>query len=217
MSDSANISARIVVADDHGLFRRLLADRLRKGGHDVVGEAADGKQAARLTRQHEPDLVLLDVAMPNGDGITALKEILAVDRRRRVVMLSMHVDAVTVRHALAAGARGYLSKDCDVEELEAAISDAMAGDVVLSADVRRVLADTPGSPTGDSLLTEREHEVLVLVAEGATTVEIADKLFISQKTVKNHLASVYDKLDVDDRTQAVVRAARLGLVRIERT
>lgn len=217
MTDPMDVSARIVVADDHGLFRRLLADRLRHSGHVVVGEAADGKHAVRLTSQHEPDLVLLDVAMPNGDGMAALKEILAVDRRRRVVMLSMHVDAFTVRHALASGARGYLSKDCDIDELESAIREALSGDVVLSADVRDVLAEAPETPMGESLLTEREHEVLVLVADGFTTAEIADKLFISQKTVKNHLAAVYDKLDVDDRTQAVIRAARLGLVRIERT
>ncbi len=216
MSDMSGPSARIVIADDHGLFRELLAIHLRTRGFDVVGEASDGSHAVRLTRQHEPDLVLMDVAMPYGDGISALKEILSIDRRRRVVMLSMHVDAVTIRHAMAAGARGYLSKDCAFEELVAMIDDALAGDVVMSADVRNVLSASPEPTAGDSLLTEREHEVLLLVAEGATTAEIANRLFISQKTVKNHLAAVYDKLDVDDRTQAVVRAARLGLVRFER-
>lgn len=209
-------SARIVVADDHGLFRTLLAHHLRELGHLVVGEASDGDQAVRLTRQHEPDLVLMDVAMPNGDGIAALKEILAVDRRRRIVMLSMHVDAMTVRHALASGARGYLSKDCDLDEIETAIRSTLDGDIVVSSDIRRILDESPEPPNGDTLLTERENEVLQLVADGASTTEIAERLFISQKTVKNHLAAVYDKLDVDDRTQALVRAARLGLVRIER-
>lgn len=209
-------SARIVVADDHGLFRTLLAHHLRGLGHLVVGEASDGDQAVRLTRQHEPDLVLMDVAMPNGDGIAALKEILAVDRRRRIVMLSMHVDAMTVRHALASGARGYLSKDCDLDEIETAIRSTLDGDIVVSSDIRRILDESPEPPNGDTLLTERENEVLQLVADGASTTEIAERLFISQKTVKNHLAAVYDKLDVDDRTQALVRAARLGLVRIER-
>lgn len=209
-------SARIVVADDHGLFRTLLAHHLRGLGHLVVGEASDGDQAVRLTRQHEPDLVLMDVAMPNGDGIAALKEILAVDRRRRIVMLSMHVDAMTVRHALASGARGYLSKDCDLDEIETAIRRTLDGDIVVSSDIRRILDESPEPPNGDTLLTERENEVLQLVADGASTTEIAERLFISQKTVKNHLAAVYDKLDVDDRTQALVRAARLGLVRIER-
>jgi two-component system response regulator DegU len=216
MSEPTSRPARIVIADDHGLFRQLLAGHLRDMGHTVVGEAADGAHAVRLTRQHEPDLVLMDVAMPHVDGITALKDILSVDRRRRVVMLSMHVDAATVRHALAAGARGYLSKDCDLHDLDPTIRSALDGDVVMTPDVRDVLTASPEPTSGDSLLTEREQEVLHLVAEGATTSEIADRLFISQKTVKNHLASVYDKLDVDDRTQAVVRAARLGLVRIER-
>ncbi|MDA0369894.1 MAG: response regulator transcription factor [Actinomycetota bacterium] len=209
-------SARIVVADDHGLFRTLLAHHLRGLGHLVVGEANGGDQAVRLTRQHEPDLVLMDVAMPNGDGIAALKEILAADRRRRIVMLSMHVDAMTVRHALASGARGYLSKDCELDEIEAAIGSALDGDIAVSSDIRRILDESPEPPNGDTLLTERESEVLQLVADGASTTEIAERLFISQKTVKNHLAAVYDKLDVDDRTQALVRAARLGLVRIER-
>ena len=204
------------MADDHGLFRTLLAHHLRELGHLVVGEASDGDQAVRLTRQHEPDLVLMDVAMPNGDGIAALKEILAVDRRRRIVMLSMHVDAMTVRHALASGARGYLSKDCDLDEIETAIRSTLDGDIVVSSDIRRILDESPEPPNGDTLLTERENEVLQLVADGASTTEIAERLFISQKTVKNHLAAVYDKLDVDDRTQALVRAARLGLVRIER-
>lgn len=204
------------MADDHGLFRTLLAHHLRGLGHLVVGEASDGDQAVRLTRQHEPDLVLMDVAMPNGDGIAALKEILAVDRRRRIVMLSMHVDAMTVRHALASGARGYLSKDCDLDEIETAIRSTLDGDIVVSSDIRRILDESPEPPNGDTLLTERENEVLQLVADGASTTEIAERLFISQKTVKNHLAAVYDKLDVDDRTQALVRAARLGLVRIER-
>ncbi len=158
----------------------------------------------------------MDVAMPNGDGIAALKEILAVDRRRRIVMLSMHVDAMTVRHALASGARGYLSKDCDLDEIETAIRSTLDGDIVVSSDIRRILDESPEPPNGDTLLTERENEVLQLVADGASTTEIAERLFISQKTVKNHLAAVYDKLDVDDRTQALVRAARLGLVRIER-
>ena len=216
MSDEVTRMARIVIADDHGLFRELLADRLRAHRFDVVGIASDGSHAVRLTRQHEPDLVLMDVAMPNTDGISALKEILSIDRRRRVVMLSMHVDAVTIRHALASGARGYVSKDCSVDELVAMIDGALSGDVVMTPDVREVLSNSAEPTTGDSLLTEREHEVLVLVAEGATTADIAERLFISQKTVKNHLAAVYDKLDVDDRTQAVVRAARLGLVRFER-
>ena len=216
MSEPIRPRFRLVVADDHALFRELLADRLRVAGHDVVAEASDGRQAVRLIRQHEPDLVLMDVAMPIQDGISAMKDVLAVDRRRRIVVLSMHIDALTIRHALASGARGYLSKECSFEDIDRAIQEACGGDTVLSADVREILSDSPDAVMGDSLLTEREQQVLELVAEGANTADIASRLFISQKTVKNHLASVYDKLEVDDRTQALVRATRLGLVRIER-
>lgn len=216
MSESTRPRVRLVVADDHALFRELLVDRLRTVGHDVVAEASDGRQAVRLIRQHEPDLVLMDVAMPIQDGISAMRDVLAVDRRRRIVMLSMHVDALTVKHALASGSRGFLSKECSFDQVDRAIHDICAGDTVLSDDVRAVLSDSSAVMTGDALLTEREQEVLELVAEGANTADIASRLFISQKTVKNHLASVYDKLEVDDRTQALVRATRLGLVRIER-
>ena len=158
----------------------------------------------------------MDVAMPIQDGISAMKDVLAVDRRRRIVVLSMHIDALTIRHALASGARGYLSKECSFEDIDRAIQEVCGGDTVLSADVREILSDSPDAVMGDSLLTEREQQVLELVAEGANTADIASRLFISQKTVKNHLASVYDKREVDDRTQALVRATRLGLVRIER-
>lgn len=216
MSEPTPARLRLVVADDHALFRELLVDRLRAAGHDVVAEASDGRQAVRVIRQHEPDLVLMDVAMPFQDGITAMKDVLAVDRRRRIVMLSMHLDVLTIKHALASGARGYLSKECSFDEIDRAVHDVCTGDTVLSVDVREILSGSPETATGDSLLTEREQQVLELVAEGANTADIASRLYISQKTVKNHLASVYDKLEVDDRTQALVRATRLGLVRIER-
>lgn len=131
-------------------------------------------------------------------------------------MLSMHVDPVTVRYALGSGARGFVGKDSTLEDLAVAIEGVMAGDIALSPNVRLAMGNTTEIVTGDSLLTERELEVLQLVAEGVTTTDIAARLFISQKTVKNHLAAIYDKLCVTDRTQAVVRAARLGIVRLER-
>ena len=207
---------RLVVADDHTLFRELLSLHLQAMGHTVVAQATDGDHAVRLCRQHQPDVVLMDVAMPGLDGIGATREILRIDRRQRVLMVSMHADAVTVRHALGVGARGFVSKDSVVDELLGAIVAVMRGDVALSSDVEATLGNRAQANAFDSLLTDREQEVLELLAQGTTTTEIAARLFISQKTVKNHLAAIYDKLDVTDRTQAVIRAARLGIVRLER-
>lgn len=212
----AQQSLRLLVADDHTLFRELLARHLASLGHTVVGQATDGEHAVRLCHQHQPDVVLMDVAMPVLDGIAATRDILRVDRRQRVVMVSMHADAITVRLALAAGARGFVSKDSPMDELSAALTSVMGGDIALSSDLDPIDGNRSESTTIESLLTEREEEVLTLLARGTTTAEIAAQLFISQKTVKNHLAAIYDKLDVPDRTQAVVRAARLGIVRLER-
>lgn len=217
MSESPFVPRRLLLADDHTMFRDLLASHLESVGHHVVARAENGSRAVRLCRQHQPDVVVMDVAMPVLDGIAATREILRVDRRQRVLMVSMHADSVTVRYALAAGARGFLSKDSDIEELVPAIDTVMAGDIALSPDIRTVLGGVADDSTlGEPLLTEREEEVLRLLAEGSTTTDIAARLFISQKTVKNHLGAIYDKLEVDDRTQAVVRAARLGIVRLER-
>jgi DNA-binding NarL/FixJ family response regulator len=216
MTTTPTGTLRLVVADDHTLFRELLSLHLQSVGHTVVAQATDGEHAVRLVRQHQPDLVLMDVAMPGLDGIGATREILRIDRRQRVLMVSMHADAVTVRHALGAGARGFVSKDCAADELLGAIGAVMGGDIALSSDVEATLGDRAEANVFEPLLTDREQEVLSLLAQGVTTTDIAARLFISQKTVKNHLAAIYDKLDVTDRTQAVVRAARLGIVRLER-
>lgn len=216
MSDAANPPLRLLVADDHTMFRELIVRHLESAGHCVVGQAVDGEVAVRLCRQHQPDVVLMDVAMPGHDGIAATKEILRVDRRQKILMLSMHTDAVTVKYALGVGARGFVGKDEDLDLLVPAIETVVAGDVALSPGLRTILGDADRASSGEPLLTEREDEVLRLLAGGSTTADIASRLFISQKTVKNHLAAIYGKLDVTDRTQAVVRAARLGLVRIER-
>lgn len=216
MTSTSHETWRLLVADDHTLFRELVSDHLERLGHVVVAQAADGEHAIRLCRQHQPDVVLMDVAMPGLDGIAATREILRVDRRQKILMVSMHGDAVTVRFALGAGARGFVSKDSGIDELLTALASVMNGDIAVSADVRADLDQRGDTPPLGSLLTEREEEVLTLLAQGSSTPEIAARLFISQKTVKNHLAAIYDKLDVPDRTQAVVRAARLGIVRLER-
>lgn len=216
MTTKSRDSWRLLVADDHTLFRELVSRHLAELGHDVVAQASDGEHAVRLCRQHQPDMVLMDVAMPILDGVAATREILRVDRRQRILMVSMHSDPVTVRFALGAGARGFVSKESGIDELLSALSSVMNGDIAVSDDVRATLGEPRDTTPIGTLLTEREEEVLTLLAQGSSTPEIATRLFISQKTVKNHLAAIYDKLDVPDRTQAVVRAARLGIVRLER-
>lgn len=204
---------RVVLADDHQLLRDALRQGLESAGHRVVGEASDGHQAVAMVGRHDPDVVLMDVSMPGMDGIDATRRIIEADRRRRVLILSMHVDPDVIRRALRAGAVGYLTKDSDLDTVLAAVSSAVDGDVALSPHLAELMLgevhdDVP------ALLSEREDQVLRLVAEGLSTSEIAARLFISQKTVKNHLASIYDKLDARDRTQAVIRAARLGIVNL---
>jgi len=204
---------RVVLADDHQLLRDAIRRGLESAGHQVVGEASDGHQVVAMVGKHDPDVVLMDVSMPGMDGIDATRRIIEADRRRRILILSMHVDPDIIRRALRAGAVGYLTKDSDLDTVLTAIASAVDGDVALSPNLAALML---GEVRNDvpALLSDREDQVLRLVADGLSTSEIAARLFISQKTVKNHLASIYDKLDARDRTQAVIRAARLGIVKI---
>jgi len=204
---------RVVLADDHQLLRDAIRRGLENAGHQVVGEASDGHQVVAMVGKHDPDVVLMDVSMPGMDGIDATRRIIEADRRRRILILSMHVDPDIIRRALRAGAVGYLTKDSDLDTVLTAIASAVDGDVALSPNLAALML---GEVRNDvpALLSDREDQVLRLVADGLSTSEIAARLFISQKTVKNHLASIYDKLDARDRTQAVIRAARLGIVKI---
>lgn len=204
---------RVVLADDHQLLRDAIRRGLEGNGHQVVGEAADGHQAVAMVARLEPDVVLMDVTMPGLDGIDATRRIVEADRRRRVLMLSMHVDPDVIRRALRAGAVGYLAKDADLDTVIGAVEAAADGDVALSPHLAALMLADSESVT-PPLLSDREDEVLRLVADGLSTPEIAARLFISQKTVKNHLASIYDKLDARDRTHAIIRAARLGIVKL---
>jgi DNA-binding NarL/FixJ family response regulator len=186
-----------------------------------VGEAGDGDEAARLAEQLRPDVVLMDVSMPVLDGVEATRLISQRSPDVAVVMLTMHADADVVDRAIKAGAVGYLVKDCTTEELVRTVRQAAAGETVLSPDLAASMLEemrAPSDPTpkrGDSVLSKREEEVLQLIAEGGSTTEVAAQLYISVKTVKNHLASIYEKLDARDRTQAVLQAVRMGIVRLK--
>jgi DNA-binding NarL/FixJ family response regulator len=215
------VSIRVLLADDHRMLREGLHRSLTEEGFDVVGEADNGEQAVALAAELQPDIVLMDVSMPQMDGVEATRAIRATGTETRVLMLTMHADKDVLADAIRAGASGYLVKDCSTEEVAEAIRMAANGDTDLSPllaasmldEVRRL--EAPTEPADEEhVITKREEEVLQRIADGCSTSEVAQQLFISQKTVKNHLASIYQKLDARDRTQAVLQAVRMGIVHL---
>ena len=215
------MSIRLLLADDHRMLREGLRRSMTDEGFDVVGEASDGLEAVKLADDLQPDVVLMDVTMPEMDGVEAARRVHDSHPEIRVVMLTMHADADVVASAIRAGASGYLVKDCSTEEIASAVRMAASGDTALSPqlassmlrELRRL--DRPSDTEDDRVITKREEEVLQLIADGCSTPEVAEKLYISQKTVKNHLASIYQKLDARDRTQAVLQAVRMGIIRLD--
>jgi two-component system response regulator DegU len=209
-----------MLVDDHRMLREGLRRSLEEEGFYVVGEAADGEAAVRLVPAAKPDVILMDVSMPDMDGIEATKRILQNAPDQRVVMLTMHADKDLIDQAIKAGAVGYLTKDCSIDEVTEAVRMAANGETALSpalaktmlTEVRKI--DEKAAREEDRLVTKREEEVLQLIADGCSTPEVAQKLYISQKTVKNHLASIYEKLNARDRTQAVLLAVRMGIVKL---
>ena len=214
------MTIRLVLADDHRMLREGLRRSMIDEGFDVVGEAADGEQAVKLCAELHPDVVLMDVTMPDVDGVQATARIRSADPHTRVIMLTMHADEAVIASAIRAGASGYLVKDCSTDEIAAAIRLAVSGETALSpqlaasmlGELRRL--DRAQDEEDERLITKREEEVLQLIADGCSTPEVAQQLFISQKTVKNHLASIYQKLDARDRTQAVLQAVRMGIIHL---
>ncbi len=188
-------------------------------GFDIVGEARDGAEAVDLAAAVRPDVILMDVTMPELDGVEATRQIKARQPEVRIVMLTMHADQDILAEAIRAGANGYLVKDCSTDEIASAIETVAGGETALSprlaasmlAEVRR----QDGQAEAERVITKREEEVLQLIADGCSTPEVAERLYISQKTVKNHLASIYQKLDARDRTQAVLQAVRMGIVTLD--
>ncbi len=210
----------VLLADDHRMLRDSLRRSLEEHGFDVVGEAPDGAEAVRLAQALRPDVVLMDVSMPALDGVEATRQISRLAPDSQVVMLTMHADGDVMARAIQAGAVGYLVKDCSIDDVVATVRLAASGESALSpglassmlAEVKKTAhnAGTIEPPT----ISAREEEVLQLVADGLSLPEVGAALFISVKTVKNHLASIYAKLDARDRTQAVLRAVRMGIIRL---
>lgn len=216
------MAIRLMLADDHRMLREGLRRSLTDEGFDVVGEASDGEEAVQLAASLRPDVILMDVTMPDVDGVEATRRIHQQLPDIRVVMLTMHADQSVIAEALRAGASGYLVKDCSTDEIADAVRMAASDDASLSPELATAMLDEVRriDPSGievddtDRIVTKREVEVLQLIADGCSTPEVAERLFISQKTVKNHLASIYHKLDARDRTQAVLQAVRMGIVRL---
>ena len=191
----------ILIADDHPLFRVGLAHALRARGFEVVAEAGNGRHAVELARTHRPELAVLDVRMPEMDGIEACRALRALDPAPCVVMLTTFDEPAVVAAARDAGAAAYLSKETDPRRLAEALGR-------IAADPQRTWMPTVDVPD----LTGREREVLALLADGLTNREIAERLGIGAETVKDHVASLYRKFGVNERVSAVREAERLGFV-----
>jgi DNA-binding NarL/FixJ family response regulator len=212
---------RVVIADDHVLFRRGVARLLAQSDVEVVGEASNGRRAVQLARELEPDVVVMDLAMPLMDGLEATRAIVEESPGRRVLVLTTAADEDVVVDAILAGACGYQLKDAAAEDLVASVLAAGRGESTLAPRVaahivKRLRASAPRALAEERAtedLTGREVEILLLVAEGKENAEIAGELFISPKTVKNHVASILEKLTIDNRIQAAVFAVRAGIAR----
>ncbi len=217
---------RLLLADDHRMVREGIKRGLLDHGFDVVGESADGDEVVRMAKELTPDIVLLSTNLPGQTGVDACREMLAALPRTRIVMLAPHADVESFTQAMQTGAAGYLVKANALSELATALRLCASGETVIAPQMKSVMlgeahrsrersAVGVGAGAGAKargLVTKREEEVLQLIADGCSTPEVASELYISQKTVKNHLASIYQKLDARDRTQAVLTAVRLGIV-----
>ena len=204
---------RILIADDHDMLRRGLRMFLALDPElQVVGEAADGAEAERLAKQLEPDIVLMDLLMPVMDGIAATAAIRGALPDTQVMVLTGMPEDARVVDAVRAGASGYLLKDAEPDALCRAVKAAAARQVQLSGGAAARLLQEVRSPEGPVKLTEREIEVLRLLADGKANKEIARQLRIAEKTSKVHVSNILSKLGVQSRTQAALYAARMGLV-----
>ena len=208
---------RVLLVDDHELVRQGIAAMLH-GASDVqvVAEARTGREALEVARRELPDVVLMDVKMPDMDGLEATRKLKEERPRTAVVMLTMHDNPTYLREAVRAGAAGYLLKDVSKEELLDAIRQVATGGAFIESQMLKGMLSEmkPQGPVPAAArnLTKREREILSLVAEGMSNREIAERLVLSPETVKSHVAAILEKLGVSDRTQAAIYAVRNGLV-----
>ncbi len=207
---------RILIADDHTLFRDGLRALLNSIAQvQVVGEAARGEEAIARAESLQPDVILMDIQMPGVNGIEATRQILRASPHIGIIMLTMFEDDDSVFAAMRAGARGYILKGADQAEMVRAIRAVANGEALFSAAIAKRMmsyfAAVPKTVTAFPELTEREGEILNLIAQGLNNTEIAERLVLAPKTVRNHISNIFNKLQVADRAQAIVRAREAGM------
>jgi DNA-binding NarL/FixJ family response regulator len=204
---------RVLLADDHQILRDGIRKGLEAAGATVVGEADNGEEAVALARETTPDIVLMDLSMPVLDGVGATERITAEVPGTKVVVLTMHDDPDRTKAALVAGAVGYLTKGTSFDDVFDTLERAYAGEEVLSPKLAATMLRTAEKedPTSE-LLSDRQREILQMIADGLSTKQAARELGITQKTVHNHLNATYRRLDTQSLTHAVLSAVRLGII-----
>ena len=228
-----SMKTSIVIIDDHQLFREGVKRILDfESSFEVVAEGDDGDEAVELVQANNPDVIIMDINMPNINGVEATKQLIEANPKTKVIILSIHDDESYVTHALKSGANGYLLKEMDADSLVEAVKVVADGGSYLHPKVthnlvkefRRLSADGQANAGGYQqleirrplhILTRRECEVLQLLADGKSNRGIGDALYISEKTVKNHVSNILQKMNVNDRTQAVVVAIKNGWVEVK--
>ena len=215
MTTSPSQPIRVMLVDDHTMVRRGLATFLKAFDDlELAGEAESGEAAIQLCAKIMPDVILMDMVMPDMDGAVATRAIRQQFPQVRVIVLTSFKEGELVKHALEAGAIGYLLKDVSADELRRAIRAAHAGRATLSPEAAQALVETANQPPAPGLdLTEREREVLALMVEGLNNTQIADRLTVSSSTVKSHVSNILAKLGVASRTEAVTLALRNRIIR----
>jgi DNA-binding NarL/FixJ family response regulator len=214
------LDVRVLVVDDHDLFRTGLKTLLEEQGVNVVGEAENGQTAIRIVSELAPDVVVMDLNMPGLTGVETTRKLAGIAPLTRVVVLTISADDEDVMDAVMAGACGYLLKDSSIQELIMGIRAAAGGESLISPQIaakvlRRLRAQSSSVDAAETIraeLSDREIEVLKLIANGKDNAQIARELFISPKTVKNHISNILMKLQIENRIQAAVYAVRSGIV-----
>src|SRR6201997_4354675 len=203
---------RVLIADDHGVVREGLVSLIKRNRADmtVVGEASNGREAVELWKQERPDVTLLDLRMPELDGVEVIKEIRAADKKARIIVLTTFDGDEDIYRAIQAGAKGYLLKDVPREALMDSIRRVHAGETSVPLHLVAKLAERVSGET----LSKRKIEVLKLMAQGKSNKEIGSALFISEGTVKSHGKAIFAKMNVASRTEAVAEATRRGVIRL---
>lgn len=214
-------SIRVIIVDDHALIREGIKRLLDlEEGIEIVAVAQDGEEALEKIAKHKPDAVLLDINMPKMNGIECLKEIKSKHPKTKVIMLTIHEDSEYLIRTINIGAEGYVLKDADVSSLVKAIEKVVSGDIYIHPTLSGVLVKAYKRKEDDNEeeliagLTRREYEVISLISKGLNNKEIGQELFISEKTVKNHVSNIFKKINVNDRTQAALFAIKNNITKI---